>query len=450
MELPPLTSDFPGVGGTIKQRVEDFFVQELPLYEPSGEGEHVYCEVEKAGVTTFDAVNRIAAALGVSSRDVGVAGLKDARAVTRQVLSVWGTTEAAVMALRLPGISVRWAARHGNKLRLGHLAANRFAVKIRGVTPTDVVKLKDPIDVLRRRGMPNYFGEQRFGRRGDNDKLGAALVRDDNIGALSLLLGRPDPSVDDPDTVKARDAFDRRDNEAAMRHWPRRSGMERRVLARLMKTGRPGAAVRAIDEKLRRLWVSALQSRLFNEVVARRVSGGTLDRLMDGDLAWKHDSGGVFRVEEARAAEEQPRCDAFEISPSGPLIGYRMTAPSGEPLRIEQEAFAAAGLEAGDFRSRAIGRVKGARRPLRVRPEDVDLSAGVDDHGGYIAVAFTLPPGSFATVLLHELMKTPAKGGASGDVADADPPDADPTEDDTPGADETEAGAAGAGTSGQD
>lgn len=408
MELPPLTQDFAGVGGTIKQRVEDFFVQELPLYEPSGEGEHVYCEIQKVGVATFDAVHRIAAALDVSSREIGYAGLKDARAVSRQILSVWGTTEDAVMGLQLPGITVRWAARHGNKLRLGHLAANRFAVKIRDVNPTDVVKLTGPIEEIRRRGLPNYFGEQRFGRRGDNDRLGAALVRDDNIGVLTLLLGKPDPSVDDPHTVKARAAFDRRDNEESMRAWPRRSGMERRVLARLMKTGKPSAAVRAIDEKLRRLWVSALQSRLFNEVVARRVAGGTIDKLMDGDLAWKHDSGGVFAVAEGQAVVEQPRCDAFEVSPSGPLIGYRMTAPAGEPLRVEQEAFAAAELEPGEFRSHAIGKVKGARRPLRVRPEEVDLSAGVDDHGAYIAVAFTLPPGSFATVLLGELMKTAA------------------------------------------
>jgi tRNA pseudouridine13 synthase len=406
MRLPTLTSDFPGVGGTIKQRPEDFFVQEIPLYEPSGEGEHVYCEIEKVGLTTFDVVNRVAAALGVSSRDVGYAGLKDARAVARQVLSVWGTTEEAAMGLRLPGITVRWAARHGNKLRLGHLAANRFAVKVRGVEPTDVVKLKQPLDELRRRGMPNYFGEQRFGRRGDNDKLGAALVRDDNVGVLRLLLGGPDPAVDDADTLAAREAFDRRDNEASMRAWPRRSGMERRVLARLMKTGRPGAAVRAIDERLTRLWVSALQSRLFNDVVARRVTAGMLDRLQDGDLAWKHDSGAVFRVEPGHAAAEQPRCDAFEISPTGPLVGYRMTLPDGEPLRVEQEVFAAAGLEPGHFRGHAVGKVKGARRPLRVRPEDVDLSAGVDDHGGYIAVAFTLPPGSFATVLLGELMKS--------------------------------------------
>src|SRR5688572_30736973 len=330
-DLPYLTRDFPGVGGSLKQRAEDFFVQEVPLYEPSGAGEHVYCEIQKVGLTTFDAVHRIADALRVHPNDVGYAGMKDARAVTRQVLSVWGTTEEAVIGLKVPGLQVLWAARHGNKLRLGHLAGNRFAIKVRDVTPTDVVKLREPLAALQARGMPNYFGEQRFGRRGDNDVLGAALVRGDDEGLLSVLLGRPDPDVDEGQDHQARSLFDRGDLEASMKAWPRRAGMERRVLARLIKTGRPGAAVRSIDEKLRRLWVSALQSRLFNEVLARRVEAGTFDRVLDGDLAYKHANGACFLVEGAE--QERPRAEAFEISPSGPLFGYRMSLPAGEPLK---------------------------------------------------------------------------------------------------------------------
>src|SRR5258705_8102715 len=115
MNLPYPTTDFPGVGGTLKQRAEDFFVQEVPLYEPTGEGEHVYAEIQKVGLTTFDAVNRVADALRVPTNDIGYAGLKDARAVTRQVISVRGTTEDAVMGLggQIPGLTVLWAARHG-------------------------------------------------------------------------------------------------------------------------------------------------------------------------------------------------------------------------------------------------------------------------------------------------------------------------------------------------
>ena len=401
MSLPYLTSNFAGIGGVIKQRPEDFFVQELPLYEPSGTGEHVYCEIEKIGLTTFDAIHQLAGRLGLT-RDIGYAAMKDAQAVTRQVLSVQGTSQEALSGLQIPNLTIRWAARHGNKLRIGHLAGNRFAIKIRNVKPTDVVKLAPVMELLQQRGMPNYFGEQRFGRRSNNDQLGAALIRGDYEQLLKLLLGHPDPALDDPQTLAARRAFENRDNAAAMKAWPRHGGMERRVLARLMKSHRPSSAVHAIDEKLRRLWVSALQSKLFNDVLARRIN--TLDQLLDGDLAYKHDNGACFRV--ISAAAEQPRCAAFEISPSGPLLGYRMTLPEGEELRLEQEVFAAAGLTPGEFRQPGKEKVKGARRPLRVKPADVELAGGVDEHGEYITAAFTLPAGSFATVLVGELMKT--------------------------------------------
>jgi tRNA pseudouridine13 synthase len=102
---------------------------------------------------------------------------------------------------------------------------------------------------------------------------------------------------------------------------------------------------------------------------------------------------------------EQPRAERFEISPTGPLLGYRMTLPEGEPLKLEEAVMAANGLAPGDFRVEGKLKVKGARRPLRVKPENVELSAGVDEHGSYIAAGFTLPSGSFATVFMRELMK---------------------------------------------
>ncbi len=400
--LPYLTRDFPGIGGTIKNRAEDFFVQEIPLYETSGEGEHVYCEIQKVGLTTFDAVHSISRALNVSSRDIGYAGLKDARSISRQVLSIWGATEEAVMGLKIPNITVQWAARHGNKLRLGHLKGNRFAIKIRDVNATDVVKLAPVLETLQRRGMPNYFGEQRFGRRKNNDKLGAALVRGDGRELLHLLIGDPIPGIDDRMTLAARTAFDASQFEEAMKNWPRRCGMERRILHRFMKTRRPAASARAVDQKIRRLWVSALQSRMFNDVAAARID--TIDQIMNGDVAYKEDNGACFLVSDAAA--EQPRCAAFEISPTGPLVGYRMTRAEGEPGKLEEEAMTRSGLSPEDFRRTNVLKVKGSRRPLRVRPGEVNLEGGADEHGPHVTVAFTLPAGSFATVLMREIMKT--------------------------------------------
>jgi tRNA pseudouridine13 synthase len=402
MTLPTLTRDVPGIGGSIKERPEDFFVQEIPLYEPSGEGEHVYCEIEKIGLTTFGAIDQVAHALNVSPRDVGYAGLKDAAAISRQLFSIPGVSESEVMDLHLPQMSIKWAARHGNKLRLGHLRGNRFAIKIRQVNPTDVVKLTPLVRRLHERGMPNYFGEQRFGRRGNNHLFGAALLRADDKEVLRLLIGAPDNALDNPKQRAAREAFERGEFEMSMKLWPRSSGAERRILARYIKTRSATAAVRTVDQRIRRLWISALQSDLFNQVVARRID--SLDKLLPGDLAEKRENGAVFRVVDAAA--EQPRCDAFEISPTGPLIGYRMTLPELEPLQIEEEVFAARGIRPTDFRVAGRMKVKGARRALRVRPEDVELAAGVDEHGPHITAAFSLPAGSFATSFLQELMKT--------------------------------------------
>lgn len=394
MALPYLTSDFSGIGGSIKNRVEDFFVQEIPLYEPCGEGEHWYIEIQKIGITTFEAMHRLAKALHVREKDIGYAGLKDARAITRQTFSVAGVSEDAITAAFLPDMVVQMATRHRNKLRIGHLAGNRFAVKVRDIRPTDVVRLRPVLNVLEKRGLPNYFGEQRFGRRGDNHLLGAALIADDPAKVLHHLLGG-----DEQD--EARRAFDAGEYETAIKAYPRDHGLERRVLSRLIKTGKPAAAVGAVDEKIRRLWVSALQSTIFNDVVAKRIA--SLDRLMDGDLAYIHQNGACFHVD--AAATEQPRADAFEISPTGPMIGGRMDSPTGEPATIEADAIREAGISAEQINAGRRGWLHGARRPMRVRPTNITLEAGVDDHGAFITVAFTLPAGSYATVLLRELMK---------------------------------------------
>ncbi|HWB52578.1 MAG TPA: tRNA pseudouridine(13) synthase TruD [Tepidisphaeraceae bacterium] len=401
MFLPYLLSDFAGVGGRIKTRPEDFFVQEIPLYEPSGQGEHVYCEIQKVGMTTFEAIGKMARALDVPAREIGYAGMKDARAITRQVFSIWGVSEQQVMDLKIGDLTVQWAARHGNKLRLGHLKGNRFAIKIRDVEPSAAVSVAPAMRVLEQRGCPNYFGPQRFGRRADNDALGEALLHGNHAGLLRHLLGMPDPAIDDPETAAARQAYEDRNNELAIKLWPRRGGLERQVLSRLIKTQKPAAAVGAIDERLRRLWVSAFQSRLFNDVVARRI--GSLDRVLEGDLAYKHENGACFYVEDSAA--EQGRADRFEISPTGPLLGYRMSSPRGEPEAIESTVFAEHHVQADHFRVAGRHKIKGSRRPLRVQPTEVKVEGGVDDNGAYITVAFALPAGSFATSVLRELIK---------------------------------------------
>lgn len=415
MHAPYLTSDIPGIGGILKERPEDFLVQEIPAYEASGQGEHLLCLARKSGISTFSMIRRLADQFNLNPRDIGYAGLKDAQAVTEQYITIPGVSPEQVMSLQIPGIAIPWASPHGNKLRMGHLRGNRFTLKIRDVQPTDVLRTRQILDRITTLGMPNYFGQQRFGMRGDNHLLGAALLRGDNVALLKQLLGHPDTALDDTGSLAARRLYETNDLEGSMRKWPRRCGMERRALARFITSRRPSAAVHTIDRQLRLLWVSATQSHLFNDVIAARIT--RLGTLLDGDMAMKHDNGACFHVESA--ATEQPRADRFEISPTGPLCGYRMTLPEGEPLAIEQDVFARYGLNPADFRPAKGIRAKGARRALRVQPQEIQLAGGADDHGPFISVAFTLPPGSFATILLREVMKSPELQTLSADAPTA-------------------------------
>ena len=370
--VPYLTHDLPGIGGVIKQRDEDFVVEELPLYEPSGEGTHAYITIEKRGLTTPAAVSILASALGRPPRDIGYAGLKDAHGVTRQTFSIEHVEPARIQALGLTRFRILSVTRHTNKLKLGHLAGNRFVIQIRGVRPRSLETARAIVDVLATRGVPNYFGPQRFGARGDNAAIGRAVLRDDYDEALALMLGRPQ-EADTRDMLRGREFYDAGDLEAAAKAWARASPGHARVCRALLKArGHAARAWHAVDHSMRKFYISAVQSELFNQVLSRRLDG--VDRVITGDVAWKHDNGACFVVEDA--AVEQPRCDAFQISPSGPLFGLKMKEPGGEPARIEQEVLDASGPGQGaDPR-------QGWQASRRYPPSTSRSARGTDDRGG--------------------------------------------------------------------
>ena len=169
----------------------DFQVDEIPAYEPSGIGDHVYFLIEKRGLATARAVRDIARALRVRPRDIGVAGLQDARGVTRQMLSLEHADPGQIEALQLPRISVLRVSRHRNKLRMGHLLGNRFTIKVRDTDLSHVADLRKRAEILVRRGVPNYYGSQRFGNRGDTWQVGRELLLDNLKKSVSC--GRTPP-----------------------------------------------------------------------------------------------------------------------------------------------------------------------------------------------------------------------------------------------------------------
>lgn len=418
MELPYLTAALPGIGGALKTHIDDFIVEEIPLYTPEGVGEHCYFKIEKRGITTMEAARLVARALGKSTFEIGYAGLKDARAVARQWFTAEHVESARIRALDVPRVLITDITRHRNKLKMGHLAGNRFAIKVRhtewskagGEQLLELAahQAADVWTILNKTGVPNFFGPQRFGMRKDNHLLGLALVKGDHQDFANRFLGDPDPTVDHGDVLTARQLYAKGKLEDALKYWPGHLAQERRALSALMKgKGNPKRVVYTVDLKLKQLLVSALQSHLFNEVLTKR-----LDRLaliLPGDYCWKHENGACFLVEATAeaVAKEQPRADAHEISPSGPLFGWRMTQAQGEPGEMEAAVLGAAGLSAEAFRGPAGSH--GGRRALRFFPQDFGLDSGADEHGPFLRFAFTLRSGCYATVLLGEIMKSEAE-----------------------------------------
>ena len=248
------------------------------------------------------------------------------------------------------------------------------------------------------------------------------MIRGDLEEFFAVFLGRSMPT-DPPDCRAARDAFDAGFLTRALDRWPRHYYNERKALAALKRRGRPGAAMSAVDKRMKRLYVSAFQSEIFNEVLVRRLDD--IDRVQTGDLAQKTDSGGVFLVTDA--AIEQPRAERFEISPTGPIVGYRGNLAEGRPGEIERAVLAEHKVNPDDFRRVGTLKVKGGRRALRFKTDSPALSAGADQRGEFLTLAFTAPPGCYATIILREITKTEPVVEDSGD-SPSDPEDTDQTQ----------------------
>ncbi len=339
------------IAATIKKSPDDFVVEELPLYLPSGTGEHVYVTFEKRGIDTFEAVRELARALGANARDAGIAGMKDKHAVTRQTISLMTPRGqkaedlvARATTLALPGIRVLSAARHGNKLKTGHLAGNRFEIVVRDIALAELPDACDRLRALEATGVPNAFGEQRFGRHKDNADRARAWLRGD----------APAPR----------------------------------------------------DPRKKRLLYSALQSALFNAVLDRRVADGTWRTPLLGDVLKKTDSGGMFVCADVQVDTE--RASRGEVTPTGPMLGPKMVKPEG--LVAELEARIAADFLGADeivsMLTNATGLGEGTRRTLVLPVTNLTvepISPAPGEERGSCRVYFVIPKGAYATTVLGQV-----------------------------------------------
>ena len=411
---PYLTSEIPAIAASIRRRLEDFQVDELPAYDPCGSGAHVYARIEKAGLTTRQVILDMARALEIPPSTIGAAGHKDARGITRQLLSFEGVEPSRVWGLALPGIRVIDVARHRSKLHLGSLRGNRFTLRLREVPTERFGEVQEVLRVLAGRGVPNYFGPQRFGMRGDTWEIGRFLVAGDFASAVALIVGRP--AVGDPPAVgQARALAAAGQYAEAAKSWPKGFADCAHLCRSLQRTdGDPQRSIFTLDRSVLGFYVSAYQAWIFNRVLAERLAG--LDRILPGDIAFSHQTGLCALV--ADPAAEQARAARFEISPTGPMAGFAMSAPQGEAGRIERTILAEVGCAVTDLPRSGPLRCVGGRRPFRFPLEGVGMDSGTDRAGAYLELRFTLPPGSYATAVLREICKDRLREGPA-DPADA-------------------------------
>ena len=338
--LQPNPFGSPLTGVRFKNTPQDFVVDEVLAYSPSGEGDHLYLRIEKTDLDHQTFLQQLGKALKVPLQSIGTAGMKDKKAVTRQTVSV--PTSCTPLLQKIddhPNLALLAVNRHDHALRTGKLNGNHFRIRVLGTLEDLKTQIDERREAIRERGFPNYFGSQRFGHQGKN-----------TWKSLHWLL---------PETFPSEKRFTPRGK---------------------LQT---------------RLFYSVLQSLVFNACLAERVERDLLHKVLTGDVLAKTDNGGLFLSENVE--EEVRRIQRKEISVTGPLPGRKDRWSGGPERELESEILRRFGVNPGIFED--SGKLAlGSRRPCVVWPQN--LMVEVDSDGAVLS--FFLPAGSYATVLLHQ------------------------------------------------
>lgn len=370
-----------GIKGKLRVKIEDFEVNERFEKAPEEpEGEYTHMILEKFNWDTMRAMKAVTQALKVSHKRVGYAGTKDKRALTRQRIALWKVSHEALEKLAVKDIKVYDFMNSSQRISLGDALGNDFVITLRELEEDrdKIIKsLDDTKFQLEEKGVPNFFGYQRFGTMRPNTHLvGRELIRGDLEGAVWQYLGKPS-EAEREDAFNARKNFqDTGDIKKALEEFPKRLNYERNMLDALQKNPNDYAgALRRFPKKLRRMFIHAYQSYFFNKILSKMIEEG-MD-IRDRNI---------------------------------PLFGYESEFSGGRQGEIEKEIIEEEGLDLSSFKLKNLPELKspGKTRPAAIEAgTDFSLMEDEDSTERLKAqVKFFLPPGCYATVVLREYMKT--------------------------------------------
>jgi len=336
-----------------KQNKDDFIVTEIPLYEFSGEGEHLILTIRKKDLSTWDMVGILSDYIGCKSKDIGYAGLKDKNAMTIQNISIPKQYEKKIDDFLHVNIKILNKTYHNNKIRVGHLKGNKFFVRLKRVFPMDAVKLEEALGAISNFGIPNYFGFQRFGIDGDNYLKGKEII---------------------DGTRKEK------------------------------------------NRKLKQMYINSYQSFLFNDWLSNRIKISKLIvafkpeeicdtlkmtkdevkilkaqkhpfKLFLGDVMSHYPFGRIFHVEDIKSEAE--KFNLRDRVPTGLLCGKKVKLAVANAREIEVQ-----------YDKKTI--VDGSRRFAWIFPNEIE--SNFKEEKNWFELSFTLPKGSYATELIAELI----------------------------------------------
>ncbi|WP_461436289.1 tRNA pseudouridine(13) synthase TruD [Methanosphaera sp.] len=412
LNVDTFITDYRGTNGVIRQSNEDFFVDEVPLQLPSGEGPNTWIHMEKNGRTTLDVVLDIARELHISRKRTGFAGMKDRSAITRQWLCISNITPEELPDFNevLHNVKILEIKQNQKKLRMGQLRGNKFKINIRNTEdPAEDQEIAEKVlESLKITGVPNYYGYQRFGEvRSTTHLVGKCLVEGDIKKAVDTYIGNPNEEEHNL-PYESRKLYDEGKLQEAYDLMPKSMRYEKSMIKELMiGQNKHGEilekdyirAIESLPKPLKRMFVNAYESYLFNKIVNERAKIG-IDKYFDGDIIIDKEEHWVHEINEDTIEEDLKN---FVLNPTAPLLGSKVPFAEGKQGIIERKVIEDENITKESFECPKTPKLgsHGVRRSVRFKIEDTNVEQ--IDNG--ISVEFFIPKGCYATAVLREIMK---------------------------------------------
>ncbi|MDN5310820.1 MAG: tRNA pseudouridine13 synthase [Methanolobus sp.] len=431
MNIPPVekqigielySTTLPGIGGELRQEIEDFIVKEISNREEGSSGKQLILELTKSNWDMHHLVRDMSRKLGISQKRISFAGTKDKRAKTTQKISIYDLKEEEIGNFYLKDVELKVIGRSPRSVELGDLFGNEFVITVRdiGYGTEELKTILDGITAQIRAsgGVPNFFGIQRFGAaRPVTHLVGREILQGDfEKAALTYIARSFADEQDDAREVRDR-VWETHDFAEGLKIYPLRLRHERAMMHYLVENpGDYAGSFTVLSQNISKMFVHAWQSYMFNRIICRRIEEGLpLDAAVPGDIVCFKNKEGLPDVSKTQQVTEEnlegmnnlvKRRRAFVTAP---LIGYDTPLASGVPGKIERDIFEEAGIPAESFRVEGLPELAsaGLRREILLHCEpSFEVSEDELNPGKSKAVLdFMLPKGSYATTVLREYMK---------------------------------------------